>query len=84
MQAQGEITHDKTSNLSTRDDIKTQYVWRSIILFSINLTITFISGGTLREPNRSRCIVTIGVSHNRYKNDFVVMTVGRYPLLSVK
>ena len=34
--------------------------------------------------SQSRDIVTIDVGHNRYRNGFVFMTVGRYPLSSVK
>ena len=30
--------------------------------------------------SQSRGIVTIDVGHNRYRNGFVFMTVGRYPL----
>ena len=34
--------------------------------------------------NQSRGLVTIDVGRNRYRNGFVFMTVGRYPLSSVK
>ena len=34
--------------------------------------------------NQNRGLVTIDVGRNRYRNGFVFMTVGRYPLSSVK